>query len=246
MTVHRQHQGDPEMGLPASIGFQGKNQASVRRVGFAVGLAIATLLLTTTGGHTQDLWDQPSMIPPPPPVPVPQAPSASPSLPREAIFQAPVDSQRSAASYVVYVNGDSPYLLQQVQTIESGAFVQQYQGRSVIQVGTYSDEATARQRIEALRMQGITAELGYNNVSYPPTASQSSPYLIVIPGAQAELPNLLQQAIRLGIRQEAMQMKDAPRGWHLEIGPFKDYNEAKEVDQYLRRGGMDSRVFYSR
>lgn len=246
MTVHQQNQGNPASGLLSNFSFQRKSKVSGIQIGLAGGLAIASLILTATAGQTQEFPGQPPMmIPPPPPVPGSQTPSISPSYQREAIFQAPIDSQGNAARYVVYVNGDSPYLVQQVQTVDSRAFVQQYQGRSVIQVGTYSDEASAQQQVETLRAQGITAEIGYNNVPSPPTASQASYYKVVVPAPQAELPNLVQQAMRLGIRQESVQMKDAPRGWHLEIGPFSDYKEAKEVDQYLRRGGMDSRVFYS-
>ncbi len=82
---------------------------------------------------------------------------------------------------MVYVNGDSPYLLQQVQTVEPRASVQPYQGRQVIQVGTYSDEASAKRQVEALRSQGVFAEVsgasasGYPYVP-PSVASSSYPY----------------------------------------------------------------------
>ncbi|WP_421659187.1 hypothetical protein [Leptothermofonsia sp. ETS-13] len=223
---------------------------SIARIGLGSSLAIVVLVLGALPSHPQGIPNQPSIsVPPPPPIPDSQPPLAPTPFQREAIFQAPAGTQgMNAARYVVYVNGDSPYLLQQVQTVEPRAFVEQYQGRPVIQVGTYSDEAIARQQVETLRMQGITAEMGYNSMAYPPasSSSQSSPYVVIVPGRQENLENLAQQAMRLGIRRESVQIKDAPLGWHLEIGPFRDYREAKEVDQYLRRGGMDSRVYYSR
>ncbi len=229
--------------------FSSDGQAAIARIGLGSSLAIAALVIGALPSYPQGMLNQPSIsVPPPPPIPDSQPPVAPTPFQREAIFQAPAGAQgMNAARYVVYVNGDSPYLLQQVQTIEPRAFVEQYQGRPVIQVGTYSDEGTARQQVETLRMQGITAEMGYNNMAYPPTASgQSSRYLVIVPGRQENLETLAQQAMRLGIRQESVQVKDAPLGWHLEIGPFRDYREAKEVDQYLRRGGMDSRVYYGR
>lgn len=218
------------------------------------GLAIAHLITSAGAGYSQFSSDQPmiSVPPPPPTVPVPQPPSMPGSTPNETVFQAP---SSSTGRYMVFVNGDSPYLVQQVQTLEPKASVQQYQGRPIIQVGTYSDEASARQQVEALRMQGVNAEIsssGGSNFSAssgfsaPPPPGRSSPYVVIVPGNRDALPTLAQQAMSLGVRQDSLQMKDAPLGWHLEIGPFGDYKEAKEVSNYLNRGGLDSRVYYSR
>jgi hypothetical protein len=159
------------------------------------------------------------------------------------------------------VNGDSPYLLQQVQAVAPQAFVQQYQGKPVIQVGTFNDEANARRQVEALQEQGIMATLATNSLSASPWssppggggqpglgqagASRTSPYLVVIPGNKGSLSSLAQQTTRLGVRQDAIQMRDVPLGPHLAIGPFANYNEAREVSNYLRKSGMDARVFYN-
>ncbi len=212
--------------------------------------AIATFALATTVSYAQPGVSQPQVSVPAtlPTVPLPPPPDAAPPLPEETVFQAPQDlRQPTAGRYLVYVNGDSPYLLQQVQTVEPDAFVQQYQGRQVIQVGLFSNEENARRQVDALREGGVMAEVSYNNSTYlPPTNTKTSNYTVVVPGSREELTALTQRAIRLGVRQEAIQPKDAPLGPHLSIGPFVTYGEAKEVSRYLNGGGLDARVHYSR
>jgi hypothetical protein len=61
--------------------------------------------------------------------------------------------------YLVLVNGDSPLLLDQVRKVESEAFLQEYDGRQVIQAGLFSEASSANQQAEALEAQGIGAEV---------------------------------------------------------------------------------------
>lgn len=61
--------------------------------------------------------------------------------------------------YLVLVNGDSPLLLEQVQKVDAGAFVQQYGGQRVIQAGLFSEAASAQSQVQALAAQGIGAEM---------------------------------------------------------------------------------------
>ncbi|MBD2019653.1 hypothetical protein H6F43_05560 [Leptolyngbya sp. FACHB-36] len=225
--------------------------------------ALALLLVgISTAGRSQSA---PELLPPPPPslpgasanpgidptAPIPTAPlSPLPQTPlaptpQETVFQAPIDFQRAVpGKYLVYVNGDSSYLLQQVQTVEPRAFIQTYQGRRVIQVGTFNEETNAQRQVTALAAQGIRAETRAANSAANPMPINR--YLIVVPGSRNELPQLADQAIRLGVRQDAIQPKEAPLGPHLEIGPFPGRGEAETVSRYLRRSGMDSRVYYSR
>ena len=138
--------------------------------------------------------DQPMISVPPPVVPIPQttSPGGAPAYPGETIFQAPSNAQRGTPGrYMVFVNGGSPYLLQQVQTVEPKAFVQQYQGRQVIQVGTFGDETNARRQVEALKGQGVVAELATtptSNYPYLPSSVVGSPNSYAQSGAGA-LPN---------------------------------------------------------
>jgi hypothetical protein len=69
-----------------------------------------------------------------------------------------VDSA-GAQRYLVLVNGDSPLLLEQVRKVESGAFLQNYDGRRVIQAGSFIEPNRAQQQQQVLESQGIGAEV---------------------------------------------------------------------------------------
>ena len=195
-------------------------------------------------------------LPPPPTVSVPgltTAPYATNSTPLpggETVFIAPLNRPGATVEqYIVYVNGDSPYLLQQVRSLEPNASVQRYQGQNVIQAGTFDNETSARRQIAALNSQGIMAEMGTTSGVVTATSSNggtTSRYVVVIPGGREELASLADRAIRMGIRQEAIQEKGAPLGPHLEIGPFAQHSDAKKISQFLNGGGLDARVYYNR
>lgn len=87
-----------------------------------------------------------------------QLPSES-FIPREFDFRAPVPALPSPnfESYLVYVNKVSSTRLQQVQQLEPTAFVRQYNGRSVIQVGMFNQRDNALQLIRELASRGIRA-----------------------------------------------------------------------------------------
>ncbi|MBD2035459.1 hypothetical protein H6F76_10540 [Leptolyngbya sp. FACHB-321] len=194
-------------------------------------------------------------LPPPPTVSVPgltNAPLSTNSTATpggETVFLAPINRQGASSQYTVYVNGDSSYLLQQVRAIEPTASIQRYQGQAIIQARTFGDEASARRLIAALNAQGIIAEMTMGNAEMTAAPSKvvtTSRYLVVVPGSREELPALTERVIRMGIRQEAIQEKNAPLGPHLEIGPFAQHSDAKKISQFLNGGGFDSRVYYSR
>ncbi|MGP1375182.1 MAG: SPOR domain-containing protein [Almyronema sp.] len=71
--------------------------------------------------------------------------------------------------YMVYVNGNSPLLLEQVQQIEPSAFRRQYNGRTVIQTGAFDYPQNAQAQVEALADWGIGAEVA--EVERPPIAT---------------------------------------------------------------------------
>jgi hypothetical protein len=81
--------------------------------------------------------------------------------------------------------------------------------------------------------------------SAPPTTGAQ--YVVVLPGNKMMLSALMNQATQAGIQQNAIQLKDAPYGPHLSIGPFVTYKEAQSVTNLLRRNGMQSaRVLFIR
>ncbi len=61
--------------------------------------------------------------------------------------------------YLVYVNGDSAELLQQVRLIEPTAYIRQFQGRSVIQAGAFRKKYNAQLRVGQLRAYGIHTQI---------------------------------------------------------------------------------------
>ncbi|HEY9617786.1 MAG TPA: hypothetical protein V6C64_13145 [Microcoleaceae cyanobacterium] len=245
----------------------------------AIGLTIGSLLLTITSGVAQQA------LPPPPtapnleplqdlqPVDSTAFPPTDPTaLPPDATTAPPPDTNlppqsfnpsvtAPPAQYQVVINGDSPYLLEQVRLVEPNASIQQYKGKPIIQAGLFDSEATAQQRVTALTMQGIGATIvppagmtaatpsmsavlnvppGYQEVA------NTMPYLVIVPTQATEFATLTDQMVRMGVRADAIQAKTAPLGPHLAIGPFAQQSEANYVSDYLRRGGMDARVYYER
>ncbi len=97
-------------------------------------------------------------LPPPPPsfgqTPLPPA---QPTLPTGAMPSAATIP--AAQQYAVIINGDSGLMLDQVRSIEPGAFVQNYQGRRMIQAGVFGDVSTAQQQVAALASRGIGAQV---------------------------------------------------------------------------------------
>jgi hypothetical protein len=65
----------------------------------------------------------------------------------------------SAERYLVIVNGSNPRLLTQVRRIESDAFIQEHQGKRVIQIGLFNDINNAQDQVDILAAEGINAEI---------------------------------------------------------------------------------------
>lgn len=81
-------------------------------------------------------------------------------------------STSSNQSFLVYVSGDSPGLLTQVRQVEPRAFMRSYNGRRVIQTGSFTNQEYAQEQIIALRSRGITAQLAVNEVRQPDLSRQ--------------------------------------------------------------------------
>lgn len=207
------------------------------------------------------LDELPSLAPVPPPQGVPAFPQPSGS-PQEAVFQAPMAAPGAYSStYQVIVYGDSPYLLQYLQSIEPTASTIDYQGKRVIQVGSFNTEVGARQRAAILAQQGVAAQVARMDGGYSGSAAmalgmnpqpasfsvvQGSHYQVVVPTRPENFATLSNKMISMGIKPEAIQAKRAPLGPHIAVGPIFNEGEAESVSRYLRTGGMDARVYYAR
>lgn len=140
------------------------------RLGWSVGLAIASLLLVPAVSYAQM-----QALPPPPSTPgsfpppdtnlapfpsMAQPMPALPASPAPAAY--PVGGQGATGyyggAYQVIVYGASPYLLRQIKFLEPNASMQMYQGRQVIVAGTFDNPAAAQQRVLALSDYGVGAQ----------------------------------------------------------------------------------------
>lgn len=131
-------------------------------IGGALGLA-----QTAHASGSVELAQTYELTPPPPDgaIPVPNAGSMPPSA---ADSPAAVPNQNfSGQQYVVFVNGSSDMLLDQVRLIEPTAFRTNHQGQTVIQAGRFNSPENANSRLNDLSMQGISANVAELPVAFP-------------------------------------------------------------------------------
>lgn len=160
--------------------------------------------------------------------------------------------------YFVYVNSDNYQTLQRVRQIEPGAYIRQYQGRSIIQSGVFSRPSNAQERVRQLESFGIR---GAQVVSFangqeiqtfsnnPRGASEirNNRYYVVIPGKTQDLPVIADTIIRKSGYSSLVQERQKPFGPHVAVGPFAERGDADRWNKYVRDLGFgDSRVYYSR
>lgn len=137
-------------------------------------LAIAPQLLT------QQVIDG---LPPPPPIPDLQVPEEE-RLPQGS---GPDAAEVSGELFMVYVNGDSPLLLEQVRQVDPTATLQVHEGQQVILAGLFDRSGTAIDRIEQLGQRGIEANMAsVSSVVLAPDASRENSEVL----AQAGLNDL--------------------------------------------------------
>ncbi|MBW4441541.1 MAG: hypothetical protein KME10_09970 [Plectolyngbya sp. WJT66-NPBG17] len=240
-------------------------RVQLKRVGNKLTARFGIVVIMGLAVESQVLAQAQRLPPPPPTVPITPAPSAP--LPTVPVAPAPIDgvqnpndriytaprtnpilSPRQPASegFRVFVDSDSPFLLQQVRSIQPDAFIQNFAGRRVIQAGLFNDELKARQQVSRLAAQGIDAQVTGRSPQFD-FGDAARGYYAVIPGNPREVQDYRDRAIRIGVSQSLVQIRDRPRGLHLAVGPFSNRREADQVVQYLRdRGSLDARLFYDR
>ena len=167
----------------------------------------------------------------------------APSAPAQAEVTPP--SSRSQ-SYLVYVNQNSSVRLQQVQQLEPTAFMRQYQGRSIIQAGVFSQTFNA----ETLAMKLISHGIDVRIVNLATGedrdfVSNYKFYFVVIPAKQDKLAKIQQQVeqLKMGMAVKVSQ-KEQPRS-HVRLGPFINKAQAENWKRYLKASGLrKARVYY--
>ncbi|HEY9747248.1 MAG TPA: hypothetical protein V6C63_01000 [Allocoleopsis sp.] len=190
-----------------------------------------------------------------PPVIVPRDPTLPTLEPAPAPFPnspasvtAPTVRPLPSETYLVYVNGNSPLMLDQVRRVEPEAFRKEYRGRTVIQVGQFIDQSNARRRAEALRDQGIRAEIAQVSRTGSSGSASSKGYYVVVPAGRNELTAIRAQVRRLaGDLQVNIIPRDRPRGHHIAVGPFTNWDAANSWNRYVKDFGINNaRVYYGR
>ncbi|NEQ12576.1 MAG: hypothetical protein F6K44_01300 [Moorea sp. SIO3E2] len=85
---------------------------------------------------------------------------------------------------------------------------------------------------------------GYNRGDSGESRGRS--YFVAIPGNAQRLPEMVRELVKIGIAQDLVSQRDAPRGKHVAVGPFKKRGEAERWSNRLRSAGWDARVYFGR
>lgn len=81
----------------------------------------------------------------------------------------------------------------------------------------------------------------------PAADSTSAPFYVVIPTSAGNLQSLSAQVIQLGTPADRVQVRTAPRGPHVAVGPFADRGLANQWNNFYRDAGLSSsRIFFQR
>lgn len=183
---------------------------------------------------------------------------SNPQLPDEVFVPRDLDfrvrsqppSSPKSDRYLVYVNTPNSTQLEQVKQLEPAAFMRQYQGKSVIQAGVFSQPLNATNIAKQLQSQGIATHI-INLSTGQEIALQkaiSKFYFVVIPAGAEDLPIIERQVKQLPNKVPAIiSQRQEPRGSHLRVGPFMEKDKAESYNRYLISTGLtNARVYYGR
>jgi hypothetical protein len=179
--------------------------------------------------------------------------------PQYQVVPSPLSRQNSQnfERYLVYVDSNNPQTLQQIRLIEPAAYMRNFQGRSVIQVGIFSKASNAQQRVQQLAASGINQgriasfangqETPSNlNIKNSQTAN-SKYYYVAIPASSQDIPSIINQIRSNIVQRPTISTRNQPRGSHVAVGPFKDRTQAEQWSRYLQSLGFgNARVYYGR
>lgn len=174
----------------------------VRRTSWGISLVCLTGLV---GGHSwaqAQPYESPVLmaqfyeVAPPPPdaaIPVPSYGAMPPSVSGNQNF--------TGQQYVVFVNGSSDMLLDQVRLVEPTAFRTSHQGRTMIQAGRFNSPQNAQQRVRDLSNLGVNAEMAEVAAAVPYFAQGpvETPNIYVASGELPPIPTTaMPQAAEVG------------------------------------------------
>jgi hypothetical protein len=157
--------------------------------------------------------------------------------------------------YFVYVDSGDSRILQRVREIEPGAYIRQYQGRSIIQSGVFSRESNAQQRVRELASYGIRGArvVSFSNgeiQTFNPRVNsepRNNRYYVIIPGKTQDLPVIADTITRRTGSSNLVQERRRPFGPHVAVGPFGERDDAERWNRYMHELGFgNARVYYNR
>ena len=194
-------------------------------------------------------------------------------------YQQPVPTyqynNQAAERFAVFVdaNNYNYQVLPTVKQVEPTAFIRNFDGRSVIQAGTFSRQQNAIARIQQLLSTGLnlnnvrlfnltrgqevalTNEGGSNNGNnggnnVGVSQNRSSYYYVAIPARSSDLP-AIEDRIRRNLGQSlgniSVLRRDSPRGTHIAVGPFTERGLAEQWNAAIKNVGLgNARVYYGR
>ncbi|SKB12088.1 conserved exported hypothetical protein [Planktothrix sp. PCC 11201] len=171
--------------------------------------------------------------------------------------------------YGVYVNGESPLLLEVVQQVQPGAMIQRYNNRSIIDLGIYFNQSEAQKLIADLKSQGVQGEIinlksgeDFNNpirvnpMVIPPDQTDIKVIRTSIPSGQIPITTdlgLYQVYVSptsnslSAVRQISPNARTSTYQGQLIIqaGSFVNQSNADQLRQKLALGGISSTVINS-
>lgn len=174
-------------------------------------------------------------------------------VPRDLDFRVPQaqpPSSPKADSYLVYVKEPNSTRLEQVKQLEPAAFMRQFQGKSVIQAGVFSQQLNAANITRQLQSQGIATRIVNLSTGKEVAlkSANSKFYFVVIPAGKEDLPIVERQVKQLPAKVPAIiSQRQEPRGSHLRVGPFTERDKAESYNRYLVSAGLsNARVYFGR
>ncbi|WP_338462614.1 hypothetical protein VZH09_04235 [Synechococcus elongatus IITB7] len=210
------------------------------------------------------------ILPPPPPTAVPSAPIpvqpapanvAPPVTPSPSVGVPTGESVPSTGNYVVFVNSSSQALLDIMRAVDPSIAFLNFEGRTVITLGTFATAAEAKQRLQQFQALGITGfakntvdgrlipalELPspFANTPRPIPTTYNRGYYLAIPSFSQDVPTLTSLLTRYDLQGGQVQSRSLPLGNFVVIGPYAQSSQLNTVLQTLRKAGLQTvRIYY--
>ncbi|ABB57538.1 hypothetical protein [Synechococcus elongatus] len=228
--------------------------------------SLSSSLIPAASAIAQDI------LPPPPPTAVPSAPipvqpappTVTPVVPAGTSVPVPTGGSvpsPSTGNYVVFVNSSSQALLDIMRTVDPSVGFLNFEGRTVITLGTFTGATEAKQRLQQFQALGITGfakdtvdgrlipslELPspFANTPQPIPTTYNRGYYLAIPSFGQDVPALTSVLTRFDLQGGQVQSRSLPLGNFVVVGPYAQSSQLNTVLQTLRKAGLQTvRIYF--